>query len=172
VDPNGEELLSLIQCFPNLEELSISWSIISSQQPPNYPLKPNDLQSNDLPRALRRLQLLPHRSFYWDADEVDVISKSIEELQHLSNHLPLNHIKDFGIFFQDFDITNSREEQAYVQQLSTVIQAMRLSALESFHFGFSSDVFDVPPVALVVSPKSRSCSLFADDMHPRNYWSR
>jgi hypothetical protein len=156
VDPKGGELLSLIQCFPNLEELSISWSIISSQQPPDYPLKPNDLQSNDLPRDLRRLQILPHRSFYWDADEVDVISKSIEELQHLSNHLPLNHIKDFGIFFQDFDITNSREEQAYVQQ----------------SFGFSSDVFDVPPVDLVVSPKSRSCGLFADDTNCRNCWSR
>jgi hypothetical protein len=146
VDRDKGELLAFIKCFPNLKNLSISWSLLQYTRLPEYSLRPTAEPCDELPH-LRRLEILIHSDFA--EDDQDRICQSIWELRSLFNHLPLCHVKDVGVFFEDFansgtDPEDHPDSETYYQQLVRTIRSMRFRDLESFHLGFIYDVFELP----------------------------
>jgi hypothetical protein len=147
VDRNEGELLAFIKCFPNLKNLSISWSLLQYDRLPGYSLRPTDGACNDLSN-LRRLEILIHSDFDIE-DDRDRVRQSIWELRSLFNHLPLCHVRDVGVFFEDLansdtDPADHPDSETYYQQLVRAIKSMRFRDLESFHLGFIYEVFELP----------------------------
>jgi hypothetical protein len=147
VDPNGDDLLAFIQCFPNVQKLAISWSRVHDTQLARCSsLKYKRGTINGLPR-LHSLQILLHPNFS-DVDSRDPFEKSVYELISLLRHLPLDHLKRIGVFFEAF--LDSQSSQSLVQALVMTMELMRFAELNSFHFGFNFEVYGRPSLDLWV----------------------
>jgi hypothetical protein len=157
VESNGGELFSLVRCFPNLETLSISWSILQRPEPLGCPLKLNLGPNDDLPHV-RRLQILLHPIFGVDAHETS--DETVYEVRSLMQHLPLTHIKEFGIHFETFLDSDTTNNENLLKGLSLACHAMPFEQLESFHLAFNFDVFELPALDVWVSSASGSLHLF------------
>jgi hypothetical protein len=151
VDPDGGGLLSLMQCFPNLEKLSISWSI--SRRRPLFSLKPTRGTFDGLPH-LRRLEILLHPPL-----DVSWNDSAQQELLSLFTHLPLCQLESVGVFFED--LMSSEAMDMYIVPMTLAMRTMRFPNLNLFHIGFNMEVNGQPEHTLLVSWVRRSVTLLA-----------
>jgi hypothetical protein len=156
VDPDKGELLAFLQCFPNLQNLAISWSRLHDSQQPGCSLKRTREPITEL-HHLHRLQILLHQDFsnlqLRDPLE-DPFEKYLPELSSLLGHLPLDHLKHFGVYFSVF--LDSGSTPRNLPALLTAISEMRFRELESFHLGFNFDVYSLPILDIWVSTLRKS----------------
>jgi hypothetical protein len=140
----GGHLLPLIQCFPNLETLSISWLLLYRRPNPawgEYYLKSNLGPVDGLP-PVRRLQILLHQE---DSEgNGRTFDKTILEVLSLMKHLPLIHVKDLSLFFESFVNFDTMDIGDFLRCLLWTCEAMQFPQLESFHLASNYDVFGLP----------------------------
>jgi hypothetical protein len=151
VDRNAGDLLSLIKCFPNIDDLKISWSFPSPNiriphwlpghlvGARNLSLRPTRNPLTELSQV-RRLQIafnpdyVTSRGISWAAHELGLILK----------HLPLSHVQHLHVIFEE--IIDSKELQENIVQLGVTLGAMRFARLETIHISFNLNVCTLPPV--------------------------
>lgn len=156
----GLQLIPLVQCFPNLETLSISWSILHNAPKPGWhywSLKPDPGPLEDIP-PVRRLQILFHSDF--EKDVYETCDETIWEVLNLMEHLPLVHVKDLGLFFESFMDSDKSDTHNFFYGLDMACKAMQFERLESFHLAFNFEVYGLPRLDLWVSSEGfvdRAC---------------
>lgn len=147
MDRNEGDLLSVIKCFPDLNDLKIQWSLPSARRShwipshlpgfPNPSLTPTCSPLTCLPR-LRRLQILLEPCYQTS----DGFTWAVHELASIFNHLPLIHVRHLHVFFEE--IIDPEELQGNIEQLRVTMGAMRFARLETFHRGFNFEVYSPP----------------------------
>jgi hypothetical protein len=154
VDRDEGDLLSLIKCFPNVDDLKITWSLPSTRSSHwllsnlpgffNLSLKPTCNPLTELSQ-LRRLQILLNPDYNTSSG----ISWAIRELRSISDHLPLSHVRHLHVLFEE--IIDSQELQENIVQLGVTLGAMRFARLETIHISFNFDVCTLPQMDYWVS---------------------
>jgi hypothetical protein len=147
VHRNEGDLLSLIKCFPNIDDLKISWSIPSvwsthwllSRLPgfQESSLKPTYNPLTELSQ-LRRFRILLNPDYNTSSG----ISWAIRELRSILDHLPLSHVRHLHVLFEE--IIDSQELQENIVQLGVTLGEMRFARLETIHISFNFDVCTLP----------------------------
>jgi hypothetical protein len=151
VNYRGRQIIPLIECFPNLETLSISWSILHNA--PRFgwqywSLKPDYGSLDGLPQV-RRLQILLGSDF--EKEVFEECDQTVYEVVNLMEHLPLIHVKDLGLYFECFMDSDKEETYNLFNGLSLACQAMQFERLESLHLAFGFVVYGLPGLDLWVS---------------------
>lgn len=149
INPDQGELLSLLQCFPNLHTASLSWTILYSAPNVRPSLKPTTAPVEGLAN-LRRLQILLHPDWIGDA-RIGPDAHGMYELMDLFAHLPLTHVKEVGVFFEDFVNSEMTLVNSVLSTFNQVTSEMRFPTLHTFHLGFAFHIFGLPSGNLWVS---------------------
>jgi hypothetical protein len=147
VNPNGPELLSFIQLFPNVEDLAITCALNLAQTQPICLLNPTG-ESIDGPPHLRRLQILLQPYYEREVDG-RFFEEAMPQLVALFQHLPLRNLPHLGIFLED--LIDADYTRVCFSRLIAAMKAMRFEELESFHLGFVLDSHNLPSEDLWVS---------------------